>query len=658
MKRIILIIAVLLPSILGFAQSLESKAYPTGIYIFCGREIPRNFHYLIEKKSATGEYDTVAVLRAPQNAIALRANLLNLPDYLQAIMPIPTELAEHFLKRANLSPNIDSLHAYKYDPKILAAIGCGWFDDGISTEGTYHYRISKVYRTDAVVLGELSQPFPENGFRGKLTTVRFEPAITHITLNYRVSDNSQTSGVALFRSRFMEKDYQIVPAETSYASLSGEMVAVVRDESVAKGMTYSYVAVPFDALGNFGIASDTINVYNFNNMSDIGILEEFNVVADKEKKGVHLNWKMTSDFYIHSYEIYRSKDYDGEYQRVVTLPADADSFFDEVQIDYGDAYFYYMVVSNGYGANLPSARTPVILEGDRENFMPPQNLVATLTDNVVQLSFASVDPNTKGYQIFRGEGYLGELSLIASFSTFDGFAEYYDTLALSVKPTIYSYAVADVNSSFKVSPLSERVTVQYSGGLLPIPANVIAQLRDNEIFIVWDDMHNQNAFISGYNVWRTALENDKTIEEAKIIATTNHNENAYFDKEIIPGKHYRYEIESVALDGETSSRSLHVGVIVPQQLPLSPSQVTAFPTDNSVILRWDNPFDESIQSVRIYRATLNAKETMLKELPADNNTYEDKTVKKGEQYFYNVVTVNKRGEECKRDEPVGVRVRK
>ena len=79
MKRIIFILIALLPAIAGNAQSPESRAYPTGIYIFCGKEIPRNFHYLIEKKSASGVWEKVAEVRAPKNAAGLKANLLNLP---------------------------------------------------------------------------------------------------------------------------------------------------------------------------------------------------------------------------------------------------------------------------------------------------------------------------------------------------------------------------------------------------------------------------------------------------------------------------------------------------------------------------------------------------------------------------------------------------
>ena len=666
MKRIFIILLALSLVIAGNAQNVQkpsSRAYPTGIYIFCGKEIPRNFHYLVEKKGASGAWEKVAEVRAPQNAAGLKANLIRLPGLLTAMMPLPTDLAGFLWERQRRFAVVDSLYGYANDPKIVAALGCGWFDEGIKNEGAYQYRVSKVSRTDAYVLGEITQRFPENPYRGTLATVRFEPGITHVTLNYAMSDTLHTHGVALYRSRLQERNFRATPSETGYGALNGRMVAIVRDESVTKGMAYSYVAVPYDALGNMGMPSDTINVYNFNNMSDIGMLEKFSATADKAKKGVMLTWKITSDFYIHGYEIFRSKDYDAGYQRIATLPAGTTSFFDEVNLDYGEAYFYYMTVNNGYGASLPSARTPVILEGSRENFMPPQNVVATIAGNVVKLTFESVDPYTRGYQIYRGEGFTGALSLIASISTRDQAVVFTDTLALSINPQTYSYAVADVNSSYKISPLSERTSIQFSGGMLRAPSITEVQLRGNEILVVWDDMTRKNAYIAAYNVYRSTVNLPPSPSERggesdpEIIATLPYNVNSYTDTQLIPGTHYRYALESIDLNGETSGQGLHAGITVPAQPPLPPGRVTAIAADNRILLRWDNPFDQSIQSIRIYRATLNTPATLLKELPAEQTAFEDQTAKPSEQYFYFVVTVNSRGEESRADEPVSARIR-
>ena len=666
MKRIFIIFSLsLLTSALAIAQTLESQTYPKGIYLFCGKDIPRNFFYLIEKQNASGLWAKAAELRAPQNAVALKANILRLPDFFTSTMTLPTERADFFWERLSLSTTIDSLALVTADPKIMAAVGCGWFDDGVAASGEYRYRVTKVYRTDSIALGEISSRFPENNFKAKLKTALSEPEETHVTLYYELNDAKNIGDVILYRSRLMENNYQVTPTRTVYTSLNGRMVAMLSDESVAKGMAYNYVAIPRDRLGNLGTPSDTAQVYNLKNLSDIGIIDSFKIVGDKAKKGFMLTWAMKSDFYIHSYEIFRSKDYDSGYKSIATLPASESSFLDIHDINFGEIYFYYIVVNNGFGDNVPSAPTPAVLEGAQMNFLPPQNLIAELHGNVVHLSFASVDDDTWGYQVFRAEGYTGELKQIASISVSklqkaDGehpVMVFTDTLAQSHMPQTLSYAVADINSSYNYSPLSERVAIQYSGGMMSAPSNVEAQLRGDRILVLWNDAAKTHPYIGGYQLWRSEVKGE-TESEAQLIATLDFEQNNYIDTLIIPGTHYRYRVESVGLEGETSDRSLHAGIAVPKELPLPPGQVSAIAADNRILLRWDNPLDPSIQSIRVYRSTTSVQAALLKELPADQSTFEDKTAKPGEQYFYNVLTVNNRGEESKADVPVSGRIRR
>ena len=665
MKRIIMIISLVLSAVLAAnAQAPETQAYPNGIYVFCRKEMPGNFYYLIEKQDASGVWKEAVELRAPQNAAALKANLLRLPDFFAGSMPLPTDRVEMFWERINLSKETDSLFYYSADPKIMAALGCGWFDDGLKTSGEYRYRISKIYRTGTIPLGEVSRKFPENSYTGKLKTVCFTPEGTSVTLYYGFDETLSTSDIILFRSRMMENNYKQVAAKSAFTIVDGQTLAVIHDESVARGMAYSYVAVPRDALGNLGKPSDTVQVYNLVNFNEIGIAKSFKAVADKAKKGITLSWDMSSDFYIHSYEIFRSREYETGYQSVATLPGDVTSYFDYYGLEYGVAYFYYMVVNNGYGDNVRTVSTPVILEGAAMNFMPPQNVEAELRGNVVHLSFSSIDDDTWGYQIFRGEGYMGELSPIASLSvehklTPEGESPvvvFTDTLALSHKPQTISYAVADVNSSYNLSPLSERVTVQYNGGMMPAPSNVQALFRDDLVFVMWDDMSKIHSYIGSYAVWRSVLINDKE-SEAQLVAMLSYEQNYYLDSLVTPGTRYRYMVESIGLDGESSGKSLHAGVTVPQQLPLPPGQVSTLATEKSMLLRWDNPLDPNIRNIRIYRATENAPATQIKELPADESNFEDLTAQKSVQYYYFVVTVNTRGEESKREDPVGGKIR-
>ncbi|MCL2502697.1 MAG: hypothetical protein FWE99_06140 [Bacteroidales bacterium] len=659
-KHILLIlgIALITSASLG-AQSPSGRAYPTGIYIFCGKEIPRNFYYLIEKKEVGGQWEQVAQLRAPQNAAALQANMLNLPAYIRQTMPLPLDQSDYIYTRQSKSFTTDSLYFYANDPKVLAAVGCGWFDDGLTASGTYQYRVSRVFQSGPVVLGEISQRFPQNDYRGSLEILQFKPEGEAVTLYYGLSDSISTHSLKLFRSRFLANDYRETPSSTVYANLKGRTVAVVQDESVVKGAAYSYMAIPYDHIGNMGMPSDTINVYNLTKVNDIGFASDFKAVADKEKGGVNLSWKIDTDLFVQGYELYRSKDYDIGYEQIAVLPNGTTNYFDP-NLDPAEPYFYFVIVNNGFGASIPSARVPVILEGDQPNVLPPQNLTATLRENLVELTFHTIESDTRSYQIFRGDGYTGELTLIASFEAGEAptgaLVTFVDTLARSTILQTYSYAVADVNSSYKISPISERVSIQYSGGMLPIPLIIEAQLRGDRILVVWEDVSDRSSVV-GYHVWRSALDNGGvTVEESRIVATLPYNQNSYIDSLLIPGVHYRYALESIGFDGETSSQSMHAGVMVPQRLPLSPGQVSAIASDR-VMLSWDNPLDPSITGIRIYRTAINEQASLLTTLPADQTTFEDRTAKRGIQYFYYIVTVNNRNQESKPDEPVSARIR-
>jgi hypothetical protein len=50
MRKIFLIFIVVNIAAIACAQSFKSRSYKTGIYVFCGNELPKRFSYIIEKK--------------------------------------------------------------------------------------------------------------------------------------------------------------------------------------------------------------------------------------------------------------------------------------------------------------------------------------------------------------------------------------------------------------------------------------------------------------------------------------------------------------------------------------------------------------------------------------------------------------------------------
>jgi fibronectin type 3 domain-containing protein len=126
---------------------------------------------------------------------------------------------------------------------------------------------------------------------------------------------------------------------------------------------------------------------------------------------------------------------------------------------------------------------------------------------------------------------------------------------------------------------------------------------------------------------------------------------------IIPGENYVYRVRCVASDTtDVSSFSLPYSVYVPAGKALPPGEVSAIASAKVVILKWTLPFVDDIQSVLIYRAAENGKESLLKTLDAKSESYEDSTAKKGTVYYYFIVIKYKNGLESKPTDAVSARI--
>jgi len=661
MKKILFLLAIVITST-ATAQPFKIRPYQTGIFIFCGKELPKKFSYLIEKKSLTTDsWTAVAEVRAPQNEAACKAALLDLPVVIASKTKIEDGTISIFWKLVEKSTVLDSLFAFAMDPRYQSAAGCGWFDDGIKIPGTYQYRISKIARNgEKTPAGESKVDFPGNPYNGTIEAVRYRINESNVSISYKISDSLNTAGVKVYRSLYKAGNFSEVSADVLFTKEDNKMVALIRDGSVLKNVTYSYIAQPYDVLGNPGKATtDTLNIYNFTKAADIGIVESFDATQVPEKKGIELKWKLQNVLNVTSVDVFRSVSYDGRYAKIASLPADANTYFDSYQLQPAKAYYYYLQINNGYGYSLPSARIPSILKGTRLNFLPPQNLTASRNENKVTLTFQRLGADTRGYYVYRASGYTGPLvQLPRMLLSTDTLLSYNDTLPMSSLPNVYTYAVASVNSSYNISPLTERVSVTYSGGMLPVPSAVNALWYNHKVFVTWNNVSEQNAAISAYRIYRSVVDNDNAEKDMKLVATTSFEENSYADSLVAAGVHYRYRIECVASDSaDLSSLSMAAGIVIPSQLPLQPGSVSAYAADGKIVISWDLPEDKSIAAVRIYRATAGNDAQLLKELPVTATQFEDVNAKPGQVFFYYIKTVNGEGAESEPTDAVSAKLK-
>ena len=654
---LVLIIGTLLQT--AYAQSFTSKAYPTGIFIFCGKEIPKNFSYLIEKQNGNAQWVSVAELKAPTNIADCNARIMFLPSSVAAVTQIQTAVTEFVWNRINKPKStLDTLFAYGFDPRYQYVAGTAWFDEDVKKAGTYKYRISKLNKTGETSLqSEISVTFPSKKLDVKVVPLRYKLNPSNISISYDVANNKNVVGLKLFRGNYLQKNFKEISSEIMFTSEKGKMIALATDNNVTNGFTYSYIAIPYDGLGNFGSPSDTVNVYYVSKPADIGMVTDFTVTPNMEKAGNLLKWKYRKSAYVNLVEIFRSISYNGTYKKIASLGANQTEYFDNADVQPTVTYFYYIVINNGIGNSLPSARVPAILQGNKQNLIPPQDVTLTKKGNVVSLNFRRVGKDVRGYYVYRADGYNAELQqLPRMLLSMDDVLTYNDTLPSSVNSSIYSYAVASVNTSYNISPMSNRVNTSYSGGRLPVPTNLNGKYLNKKVMLVWNDVSSYNNAISSYQIFRKTLLNDKVEKTEEVIANVGFLNNSYEDVTVLPGRDYIYRVRCLAADtADVSSFSLPCSVFIPKDEIMPVSEISAVSAENKILLRWTLPLVENIQSVQIFRAAENEKETLIKSLSSTTESFDDITAQKGIMYYYFITLKYKNGLESKPTDAVSAK---
>ena len=644
----------------AFGQQVKTMTYATGVYVFCGTELPRRFSYIVERKSASDTGWTVmAELRTPKSEAECQGRLMSIPEVMLSNTQIDSAKVKWVWSKLYGAGALDSLYAFAMDPRYQFVAGVGWFDEGLAA-GTYQYRVAKKDREDNLVpAGEQRISFPSVSYEGRLRPVRFKPDERGVIIHYAVSDTLHTAGVKLLRSKQHERQYAEVTVKPFFTKVNNQWVAQVIDSSAAKGMAYQYVAIPFDPLGNPGPASDTLTVYTLVKPGEVGMVQTFDVKPSEAKQGMELSWTIKTSVALTSVEIYRSRSgYDSTYEKIASVPPQQTTYFDDRNLQPATSYFYYIIANGAYGRSFPSARVPGILKGNNANIIPPQGVTATRRGNIVTLSFTKVEPDTRGYYIYRANSYTGPLQQLSRMvlST-DSLVQYVDTLPLTGSPEVYSYAVADINTSYAVSPTGERVSVR-TPGRIPIPDGVAAMQQGDNVWVTWKDQTRQ-ALVVAYQLFRSEVaEAGGKAGSETMIAQLPPEQNSYLDTTVIEGKRYRYSVRCRGLEeGDEGGMSQWASIYLPDPLPLAPTQVMAIAAENKILLRWEAPADPSVAKINIYRAKAGETAQKIVSLPVSVKTYEDATAQKGVTYYYYLAAENGGQKESRVTEPVSGKVR-
>lgn len=315
--------------------------------------------------------------------------------------------------------------------------------------------------------------------------------------------------------------------------------------------------------------------------------------------------------------------------------------------------------------SVNAARTLGILRATDSNWVAPYGITAKPEGKTILLTWQRSEADTRGYYLYRGTGYRGELRkvhpLIASA---DDLVTFRDTLPAVGVPTVFSYAVSDENTSYAEGPLSERVTVQVVPSADEAVASSVPTARvipgdDGAAQVIWNDLLAAGADVRGYRVYRASRDASGAVTEKESLLTTaslGPSVNLYADRNLVPGRSYSYTVRAVVRGGE-GSPSLPAGYTVLMEAPLPPSSIEAVSTGGAVDLSWAAPVGMPVKRIAILRAKSGADPKEVASLGADVASWSDKDVKTGELYHYFFQTQSTAGATSLLTSPVSVRVR-
>jgi hypothetical protein len=646
-------------------NKVSTHAGRKGIWVLCGDQLPKDFTYRILRQKGTESWIKLADLSFPKSKEEVQAEMQN--SQLQANLdnvPLSDSKLTSVWQRLTDAVTIQIPNELKTDYSLRKASGNAWFDVTADSVTNYVYKVQMIGKKDEIIAENTSKEvsYPAKPFETNIKPLILKSINGIMVGEFELIDAGIMQTCKVFRSYYLRSGYEEIQGDVFFSVRDNKKIIQITDKTAVAKVPYTYSILPVDAAGNYGLPSPDLKAFNVADNTIIPSVYNFTTTSLEAEKAIKLSWKLKNTKDITAINIFKSATYAGEYRKVASLPA-TDTVFIDCFARPIETYYYTIRLSGNYEQSPTSPRIPGILKASNANNFPPQNLSLVQDKNTVTLTWNKTENDTRAYYVYRANGRNGKMEQISKLIITDSSAvSYIDTLSANASSSMYTYAVADQNTSYTISPLSEPVFA-YSQGVntLPIPHNVIARIDNKQVQIIWPNMLAESPYIQGYVVYRRAksidgkiVETSKQLSQNLISATVNN----YTDNTTTEGMVYYYSVKTVADDQKTmSSPSLEAGITIQPNKVNEIANVRVFPSGKTVAIKWDNPIGDEIKIIKIIRTT-DGKEGAeeIASLTAVQQTFSDTKVTTGSTYYYQLQVENKLGKKSKLTEAVGVKI--
>ncbi|PIF05716.1 MAG: hypothetical protein CSA36_05445 [Draconibacterium sp.] len=653
MRKLVLVFLIsIVSSTLASSQDVYPYAVagPDGIYVMCGRQIPRNFSYIVlRKEPGKNTWEKIATLSFYDHFDTFFNNVIkangNNPAY-----ELPSEKQKgHIWKWTQNTGNIDSIPYYGGIPMYREALGVAFYDREAQKNIKYEYKVLNTNSENEKITPVVSFPSPRVNYQITNTTCRAMEK--YVSLEYEIAEKKHIHTVKLFRSYYLQSEFAPANASLGFNNNNSQLKVWALDTLVMRRGILLYYLQPYDLYGNPGVPSDTIRVTNLVN-KDESWFE--GIHATSVENGIKLSWKFEVPEYLRSIDIYKSENYDSSYVYLLSKSPNDTIFIDE-DVQPNKNYFYYFIINNAYGKSDRSARV-IGLHSGNAKAVAPVNLTAMAEPGRVILKWKNDGDNSKGYYIFRADGKsLDFIQVDGLFESDKVNVTYIDTLPSTLKSTSLAYYVKSENTSYDISPASDTVFANpfQADMTLTSAVNLSTHYSDNKILVSWDLVGELDENVLDYRLERRLNPGDGENPGQFEILANNTGHNYFEDTDILEGETYEYRVISLGINNLTSVPSISSICRVPIFRPVSISSLQVFKTENGYQLNWNKTGQENIKSYKIYRIQENIAPKLLATLDVDNTSYEDKVNDMETVFLYAVSCVNDSGIESKTEYWVG-----
>ncbi len=447
-------------------------------------------------------------------------------------------------------------------------------------------------------------------------------------------------------------EYMTIRPVISLPSDRRSQRVIVTDTTLKFYGDYHYQVRLSDIFGN----RDT-SVYYFegNNIPLQASPEVVNVKIEplKDERAFSMSWGLTWKERVQSVTLYRSREYDRNFEAIARFNKDENTYADQIQIA-NELYFYYFLVRDVYGNEWQSIKFQKVYEGTYIP-APPGNVVLNESAAGPVLSWRALDPKTRGFYVFRKESDDREFIQISAFiqAGKSGSGSFTDTSRLN-RGSYYFYAVKAESDTYDQSVFSDTVTYYPPAGVrttaLKPPYDLNVSFKGNGVLISWEDVNESQPEVAGYQIYRKA----EMEKEFKLLipALLSYRHNYWLDTLIHSADKYQYLVVSTDGSGHFSEKSQPVEIDVSGYFITVPEEL-GYETDaKGVTIKWTEIEVNRIKQIKVYRSEDDGPLKLIATPDKKLKRYKDLTVKKGKSYVYHIATVGIDGKESQKTDPL------